>query len=224
MKSFNSALLGLIIFILILSCEQNIYFLESLPPGISKLDEIPATYQGDYICRRSKAQFHVNETSIVKKMALEFWTSHDEITETQECNLEQGTAYLEAFNECLPFFYSSKDSLGFYIDIVDTLFSMSKNTELKLYNDHLFLNYKTADGFWASTSLSADFNGDIIWECLRLENDLASLEEISKNLEVIQKSNRDSIFILDPNLIEFDKMILDPENLIICEILERITI
>lgn len=224
MKSINSYLFAILVIISITSCDQNVFFYESLPPGISKLDKIPLAYQGDFICRRSNVHFHVDDFSIVKTMPLEFWTTHDEIYETQECNLEQGTAYLEAFDECLPFFYSSQDSLGFYIDIVDTLFSLSDNTELKLYNEHLFLNHKSVDGYWASTSLSADLNGDIVWECLRLEDDLSSLKDISENLTVIQKSYKDSIFVLEPSLTEFDKMILDPDNFIICEILERITI
>lgn len=224
MKSINSSLLAILVFISISSCDQNIFFYDSLPPGISKLDKIPLTYQGDFICKRSNVHFHVDDSSIVKTMALEFWTTQSEIHETQECNLEQGTAYLKAFNECLPFFYSSQDTLGFYIDIVDTLFSLSDNTELKLYNGHLFLNHKSVDGYWASTSLSADINGDIIWECLRLKDDLSSLEDISENLTVIQKSYKDSIFVLEPSLSEFDEMILDPKNFIICEILERINI
>jgi len=107
---------------------------------------------------------------------------------------------------------------------VDTLFKKSDNAVAKLHKGHLFLNLKTKRGYWSSAKISLDKDADLNWECFNLDDDITYLEDISKNLDVVFFSEEDSIFVLQPTLIEFEKFIQDPDNMMVCETLIRIQI
>lgn len=197
----------IILIISLVSCKPKVLFINSMPPVIDALTEIPAEFQGVFICESDSARIYSERKVIYEESYYEFTTTLDKIEETEHCSVVAGGLYLPGRKECLPFKYLNEDTIVAQIYEIDTLFDITKDEVAKLYKGRLFLNLKSAQHEWVTFMITPQLDGSMLWEIITIPDSIKDIENVSH--DYYTKMDKDSVpqHILNPTLMEFDKII-----------------
>ncbi len=220
MKKYKPQVLYVfLIFSLLFSCEQNVVFIEPLPPGINVITKIPDVFQGVFTCESDESIFYVEEKIIYKESFFPFITTVERINETEHCSILDGGMYLRGKEECIPFEYISEDTIQAKIYSQDTLWTVNPNQVMKLYDEQLYLNIKQLDHQWSTFVITPQQDKTLLWELIHIPNNLRSVEKVTSNFEQKKiKDDKQLQYLLDLSMDDFNN-IFKNKYFVECDIL-----
>ena len=218
-----SYLIGILILSIMISCDSNIVFDNAMPQNAQELSLIPDEFQGIYICEGDSSIFYAHHNSVLIDTYFQFFTTLDQVKETENCSIADHGIFLPGKNECVPFEYVSEDTISFKVNITDTLFAFRSFEKLKLYKGRLFFNLQDKQGHWTTFMVSPMDGGALSLLMVDLSKDLEALQELEYKKLLDQRIGIENKkqYLIKPNLIEFD-LLIDRELTPICESLTPI--
>lgn len=221
MRNLNIQLLFLSIVIsttLLTSCDSNVVFEEAMPAQIGALETIPDEFLGIYVCSSDSSIMYAHENVIFIESYFQFYTTLDQVKETENCNIIDNAIYLPGREECAEFTYVNEDTISVKVNFLDTLFGFRHFEQVKLYKGRLFFNLLDKESHWTSFMVSPKENGVLSFSMIDLSQDLDGLKELKykellKNKVGIEKKDQ---YLIKPTLIEFD-MLLERDLTLICD-------
>ena len=208
----------LFIMILLSSCDSNVVFEEAMPEHIEALKTIPEEFQGIYICSSDSSILYAHENVIFIESYFRFYTTLDQVNETENCSIMDNALYLPGREECASFTYISEDTISVKVTFLDTLFGFRNFEQVKLYKGRLIFNLLDKSEHWTSFIVSPKEDGSLSFVMIDLSKDLDGLKdlkykELLKDNVGVEKKNQ---YLIKPTLIEFNKL-LERELTMICD-------
>lgn len=202
----------------ILSCDSNVVFEEAMPEHVEALKEIPHEFQGIYICSSDSSILYAHQNVIFIESYFQFFTTLDQVKETEDCTIIDNSLYLPGREECAPFTYVSEDTISVKVTFLDTLFGFREFEKVKLYKGRLFFSLLDKNNHWTSFMVSPKEEGILSFSMIDLSKDLEGLKdlkykELLRNKVGVDKKNQ---YLIKPTLIEFDKL-LERDLTLICD-------
>ncbi len=203
--------LSFLLFIsLFLACEPSVKFAGAMPPDIEPIESIPVNFHGTYMCESDSSRVYINPSCIVLESHYEFTTTVEEVEQTEDCSIVAGGLYLPGRKECIPFEYIGGDSIRAKVYELDTMVSFSDQQVVKSYKGHLFINLQNEEKTWSVWLLTPESDGSILFRSIDVPEDKDSIEAITLDYKSIEKDTHTIEYILNPTLIEFDRILEKP--------------
>lgn len=202
----------------LISCDSNVVFDEAMPSHVEALKVIPEEFQGIYLCSSDSSMLYAHENVIFIESYFQFYTTLDQVNETEDCTIIDNSLYLPGRAECAPFTYVSEDTISVKVIFLDTMFGFRKFEQAKFYKGRLFFNLLDNNGNWTSFMVSPIEGGGLSFVMIDLTNDLEGLKEL-KYKELLEKkvgTDKKNQYLIHPTLIEFDNL-LERELTPICD-------
>ena len=196
-----------ILFLILTGCEPAVVFKDAMPPGVDPVTTVPKIFRGVYVSENDSARIYIEKDLAVQESFYEFVTSVARVHETEDCSIVAGGLYLPGRKECIPFEYINEDSITAKVYELDTIFSFDKDEVAKYYKGHLFLNLKSDSNNWICWMLTPQQDGSITLELIDIPDNKRKIEEISIDYETRNKDKKDVQYIINPTLVEFDKIL-----------------
>jgi len=194
--------------ILATACESNVVFEDTMPPGVGKIKTIPLSYQGEFLCESDSSIIHSTEESIVRESYVKFYAYLKQIHEADGCSIKDGSLYMPWSEECIPFEYVNDSLITAQMHKSDTLFNFRPGEVAKLYKGRLFLNVKVNNrDTWLTSMISQKEDGTIHWERIHMPEEIEKVEAITSNFTTKKDRNNNTVYIMNPTLVEFDKIL-----------------
>lgn len=210
------------IFIL-MSCQPNVVFEDTLPPGIDSIDKIPDVFQGVYMCESDSSRMYADPFAIYNESYHTFIIPISRVEETENCSIVAGGLYLPGRKDCIPFEYIGEDTIMAKVYSIDTLFSFQANEVMKLYKGRLFMNYKNRHNEWVTHMISPLDDGSVQWDLIDVPDKIKKVEAITHEYTTRQNEDNETMYILKPTMVEFER-ILQRKYTSTCDILIPINI
>jgi hypothetical protein len=216
-------LLSLIIIsvFLLQSCQLNVLFDKSVPPGIDAIDQVPALFQGVYLCESDSSFIYADRFIIYQESYFEFETTLQKVKETEGCSVVDGGIYLPGRQECVPFEYISEDSITAMVYDIDTLFAFREGEVLKYYKGHLFINYMDDNQNWMTFMITPLEDGALKWDLIEVPNIEKKINDITDQVVSYEDDKKKKKYVINPSLVEFD-YILEKDYTRLCDILNPV--
>lgn len=229
MKTISNfpVLITSIIFVSILffgGCEPLVIFEEAMPPGVEALSAIPDQFQGIYRCESDGSRMFADEYKVYRESYYQFTTTLDRVNETEDCSIVAGGLMLPGRKECIPFEYIGGDTITAKVYDLDTLFHFGAKQIAKEYKGRLFLNMSDDKGKWITFMISPNEDGSMLWELIDIPNKLKNVSQITYNFKTKKNKKDKTIYIIDPTIVEFDKILNNETNMMECDILYPINL
>lgn len=207
-KIYQQFILGLSLVLFLASCQPNVLFQESVPPGVDAIDRVPTNFQGVFMCESDSSRIYADQFVVYNESYRMFVTTIDKVHETENCSIVAGGLYLPGRKECIPFEYVGEDSIQAKVYSIDTLFSFQDNEVMKLYKGRLFMNYKNNLNEWVTYMISPMADGSMKWEIIDVPDKIRKVEEITHDYKTRINKDDETMYIIKPTLVEFDQILL----------------
>lgn len=205
-------------------CEPKVIFEQAMPPDVKPLASIPDKFQGVYRCESDGSRMYADKYKVFKESYHQFTTTLERVRETENCSILAGGLYLPGRQECVPFEYLGGDTITAKVYDLDTLFHFGPKQVAKEYRGRLFLNMSDNTGKWMTFMVSPNEDGSMMWELIDIPNKLKDVSEITYNFKTKKNKDDETIYILNPTMVEFDKIINNDDNMMECDILYPINL
>ncbi len=222
--SIYSAFLLITTIIYLGGCEPKVIFEQAMPPDVVPIGSIPDKFQGVYECESDGSRMYADKFKVYRESYFKFTTTVDHVRDTEDCSILAGGLYLPGRNECIPFEYIGEDTITAKVYDLDTLFHFAPNQIAKEYKGRLFLNMSDDSGKWITFMISPNSDGSMLWELIDIPNKLKDVTEITYNFETKKNRKDETIYILDPTMVEFDRIINDKDYMLECDVLKPINL
>ena len=214
----------LLMIIIVTACTPPVVFDQAQPIDGESVNEIPASYQGLYVCESDSTLIIISDHIVYAQHEHYFIISTEGLEEREDCSLIENEVYLPGKDMCIPIEYIDEKTVKGYITDIDTLFIMDVNHVAKSYRGHLFLSKKLDNQEWAVSMLSHDETGNLLYRGITEDSDFRGINRITPMKEITRPSDRKRRFKITPDQTAFDLLINDPDIFIDCEYLMRVNL
>jgi|GEM_PF-1173224 len=189
-------------------CDTNVMFEDAMPPNVDIITTIPSSYQGTYLCESDSSIIHATNRSLVRESFLRFSSPIDQVRETEGCEIKNDSLFMPWSDVCLPFDYINDSTITATVHKFDTLFKFRKEEIAKYYKGRVFLNAQIYnDKKWVTSMLTKQEDGSVKWEQIQMPEDIEKVTAITPDFETKKTRKDETIYILNPTLVEFDKIL-----------------
>lgn len=211
------------VFLIVSSCNLNVMFKDAMPPNIDPVESIPKVFQGVYICESDSSLMYIFSDRVCRESYFQFKMCTRQVDEIEGCEISQNEIILPYRTDAIPFEYFDKDSIIATIHSYDTLFYFSDQTVAKVYRGRLFLNVENEADEWVTFMLTPQVGGAIALELINIPDEIETIEEITIDYTERAQRNGNTLYVLNPTLVEFDK-ILENNYTTECNVLHPVVI
>jgi|GEM_PF-1941892 len=221
MKRLNQ--LFFIAIILIAACSPPVVFNKPFPPNEDNLTSIPEKYHGLYMCESDSTLVVINDAVIYARQPYYFEERIADLVEFEECQYINGEIIMNETGEVVPVEDMGDGWVRGHFIEQDTLFQIGEYAIARPYDGSLLLSKSFKKGEWAVYGLTKDSRGDVIYRAINEGTDLELVDDISSLIQLEKEDVDDPPrYMVNPTLVEFDRMFRNELIYIECEKLIRV--
>lgn len=218
-------IIGLIFsFLGMLSCTPPVVFDKAYPLDQDDLVELPATYQGVFVCESDSALLVIEHKDITLRRENYFLLPVSEVETREDCRIDGKQMYVEGRKECIPLEYINDSIVKGMVVEQDTLFIMGEGSVARMYNGHVVLSQEIKDNQWAVSLLSLEENSDITYKAITDKTKIKNIGKITSMENITTESDKKDRYKIKPSMRQFDELINDEKVFVECEYLTRINL
>lgn len=204
-KSFSVLFLFISPIILVVSgCDQFVQFEQPQPEGIPNLNNIPKNYEGIYYSKKDSSTLEISADLVIIVNRAPIRVSR--IFPQEGIKISGDSLFEEASGLRL----SGKiigDSLDIFMPLwVDTLYSKGMDCLARKFRSRLFLNKRTADGYWTVFLVELQSRDEMRLQQLLAPENISLLDQVTPVEKIESDSLLGPIYRINPNRKELRKL------------------
>jgi len=215
-------ILGLLTFMI--SCTPPVVFDKAYPVGEDDLYQFPVEYQGAFICESDSSIIVIDQSTIYNRKERFFRLPLKDVEEKENCMIVEDKMFVDNRKECIPIVFESDSTVRGTVIEVDTIFNISEESVVRLYNGHLVLSQKMDLDKWSVNLLTLQDNSDVMYRAITDKTEIRSVSSTTPTEKLESKRRNAPKYRVKPTMAEFDKLINNEKIFVDCDYLKRVNL